>query len=165
MQDYGYLNYGTIELTMEISCCKYPNENLLSSYWSYNRDAMIELLFQAQRGLISKKKYSFEKSHILGVKGLILNEYFQPIPFTQVMIDDRRPVVNVTPLGEFWRILLPGSYTLKVFYRGYEIYRQRIDINDVYTPLNLTIIIPQSRYFVYSNRSIQSLSPFVNNFH
>jgi hypothetical protein len=55
MQDYGYLNYGTIEMTMEISCCKYPNENLLSSYWSYNRDAMIELLFQAQRGSINKK--------------------------------------------------------------------------------------------------------------
>jgi hypothetical protein len=50
----------------------------------------------------------------VGVKGLILNEYNQPIPFTQVMIDERRPVVNVTPLGEFWRILLPGSYTLKV---------------------------------------------------
>ena len=51
MQDYGYLNYGTIEMTMEISCCKYPNENLLVSYWKYNRDAMIELLLQAQRGL------------------------------------------------------------------------------------------------------------------
>jgi hypothetical protein len=56
MQDYGYLNYGTIEMTMEISCCKYPNENLLMSYWNYNRDAMIELLFQSQRGLIMKFK-------------------------------------------------------------------------------------------------------------
>jgi len=51
MQDYGYLNYGTIEMTMEISCCKYPDDNLLLTYWNYNRDAMIELLFQAQRGL------------------------------------------------------------------------------------------------------------------
>jgi hypothetical protein len=50
MQDYGYWNYGTIELTMEISCCKYPGSNLLESYWNYNRDAMIELLNQAQRG-------------------------------------------------------------------------------------------------------------------
>jgi len=48
------------------------------------------------------------------VKGLILNEYYQPISSTQIMINDRRPVVNVTPLGEFWRILLPGIYTLKV---------------------------------------------------
>jgi hypothetical protein len=30
------------------------------------------------------------------------------------MIDNRRPVVSVTSSGEFWRILLPGSYTLKV---------------------------------------------------
>lgn len=148
MQDYGYLNYGTIELTMEISCCKYPNENLLSSYWQYNRDAMIELLFQAQRG----------------VKGLIVNEFFQGIPLTQVMIDNRRPVVNVTPLGEFWRVLLPGSYALKVLYRGYEIHRQPITINNVFIPLNLTIIIPQSQYMPYTHQPIQYLSPFVHHF-
>jgi carboxypeptidase D len=50
MQDYGYLNNGTIEMTMEISCCKYPGSNLLENYWNYNRDAMVELLYQAQRG-------------------------------------------------------------------------------------------------------------------
>lgn len=64
-----------------------------------------------------KNTFLIEEKHSLffsGVKGLILNEYSQPIPFTQVMIDDRRPVINVTPLGEFWRILLPGMYTLKV---------------------------------------------------
>ncbi|UJR25919.1 hypothetical protein I4U23_007267 [Adineta vaga] len=144
MQDYGYLNYGTIEMTMEVSCCKYPNENLLMNYWNYNRDAMIELLFQAQRG----------------VKGLILNEYFQPIPLTQVMIDDRRSVVNVTPLGEFWRILLPGVYTLKVFHRGYEIHRQQIMIQDLFVPLNLTIIIPQIAYLPYSSRPVRILSFF-----
>jgi hypothetical protein len=54
------------------------------------------------------------KKFNLGVKGLILNEYFQPISSTQVMIDNRRPVISVTSSGEFWRILLPGSYTLKV---------------------------------------------------
>jgi hypothetical protein len=68
MQDYGYLNYGTIEMTMEISCCKYPNENLLISYWNYNRDAMIELLFQAQRGLTMKFKNLF---------GFFLNKDFR----------------------------------------------------------------------------------------
>ena len=106
------------------------------------------MLFQAQRG----------------VKGLVLNEFFQAIPSTQVMIDNRRPVVSVTPAGEFWRMLLPGSYTLKVFHRGYEIYHQSITIDNVYHPLNLTIIIPQSQYAPYANRPIQSLSSFVNRF-
>jgi hypothetical protein len=48
------------------------------------------------------------------VKGLILNEYSQAIPWTAVMIDSRNPLTRVTALGEFWRILLPGTYTLKV---------------------------------------------------
>ena len=55
MQDYGYLRYGTLEMTMEISCCKYPFSNVLASYWSYNRDAMVELLLQAQRGSSSNR--------------------------------------------------------------------------------------------------------------
>jgi len=115
MQDYGYLNYGTIEVTMEISCCKYPVSNSLENYWNYNRDAIIEYLYQAQRGLIFLNKKKISQSFIfLGVKGLILNEYSEAIPSTAVMINDRRPVVNVTALGEFWRILLPGTYTLKV---------------------------------------------------
>lgn len=50
MQDFGYLNYGTIEMTMEISCCKYPHSNILLHYWNYNRDAMIDLLLQTHRG-------------------------------------------------------------------------------------------------------------------
>jgi hypothetical protein len=113
MQDYGYWNYGTIELTMEISCCKYPGSNLLEGYWNYNRNAMIELLSQAKRGEIILDRNVYQ-CFILGVKGLILNESSQPIPSTQVMIDNRQPVVKVTALGEFWRILLPGTYTLKV---------------------------------------------------
>jgi hypothetical protein len=77
-----------------------------------------------------KKKLKFN----LGVKGLILNEYFQPISSTQVMIDNRRPVVSVTSSGEFWRILLPGSYTLKVkniqknIYIKIECFRSSIEV-------------------------------------
>lgn len=62
MQDYGYFNYGTIELTMEISCCKYPLTARLIDYWNYNRVAMIDLLLQAQRGKMKTKilfRFSF----------------------------------------------------------------------------------------------------------
>ncbi|CAF4188623.1 unnamed protein product, partial [Rotaria sp. Silwood2] len=142
MQDYGYFNYGTIELTMEISCCKYPESNSLAGYWNYNRDAMIEHLLQAQKG----------------VKGLVLNENFQPIPSTEVMINNRKPVVKVTSLGEFWRILLPGTYTLKVLYRGFQIHSREITIENSLLPLNLTIIISSSTYLPYMNRTIVTSS-------
>lgn len=52
--------------------------------------------------------------NLTGIRGLILDDFYRPIPWTQVTINDRRPVINVTPLGEFWRVLLPGIYTFKV---------------------------------------------------
>ncbi len=63
------------------------------------------------------------------MKGLILNEYYQPISSTQIMINDRRPVVNVTPLGEFWRVLLPGIYTLKVKNMKRKIFKKNERLN------------------------------------
>ncbi|CAF0961940.1 unnamed protein product [Rotaria sordida] len=147
MQDYGYFNYGTIEITIEVSCCKYPQSNLLVNYWNYNRDAMIEYLLQAQRG----------------VKGLILNENFQPIPSTQVMINNRKPVVKVTSLGEFWRILLPGTYTLKVLYKNIQIYSQEITIENSLSPLNLTIIISSATYPPYINMTSKASLTIIRN--
>ena len=61
MQDYGYLNYGTIELTMEISCCKYPQSATLVDYWNFNRDAMIDMLLQAQRGAFTNARENSER--------------------------------------------------------------------------------------------------------
>jgi len=126
-------------MTMEISCCKYPLGNTLANYWDYNRDAMTELLLQPQRG----------------VKGLVLNENQQPISWTQIMIDDRRPVVPVTQQGEFWRVLLAGTYTLKVLYRGYEVHRQSITIQDAMSPLNINITVPSSTYNSYTYKPFQ----------
>lgn len=36
MQDYHYLAHGTKEITLEISCCKYPNSSELINLWNEN---------------------------------------------------------------------------------------------------------------------------------
>jgi len=51
MQDYNYIFAGCLELTLEISCCKFPaNQTELSSHWQRNRDALVLLLVQAHLG-------------------------------------------------------------------------------------------------------------------
>jgi len=51
MQDYNYIYAGCLELTLEISCCKFPaDEAELLSHWRKNRDALILLLAQAHIG-------------------------------------------------------------------------------------------------------------------
>jgi len=51
MQDYNYIYAGCLELTLELSCCKFPaDEAELLSHWQKNRDALILLLAQAHIG-------------------------------------------------------------------------------------------------------------------
>lgn len=37
MQDYNYLWHGCMEITLEISCCKYPPAHELAKYWQDNK--------------------------------------------------------------------------------------------------------------------------------
>lgn len=38
MQDFNYVAHGCMELTLEISCCKYPTSNQLQNLWEANKD-------------------------------------------------------------------------------------------------------------------------------
>lgn len=52
---------------------------------------------------------------ITGVKGIVSDsEDDQPIKGASVVIEGREHPTNTTELGEFWRILLPGNYSMKV---------------------------------------------------
>jgi len=44
MQDYNYIYGGCMELTLEVSCCKFPQNDALPQLWEDNRDALILLL-------------------------------------------------------------------------------------------------------------------------
>lgn len=37
MQDYNYIFHGTMEITLEVSCCKHPMASTLEQHWMDNR--------------------------------------------------------------------------------------------------------------------------------
>lgn len=37
MQDYNYVWYGCMEITLELSCCKFPPAHELPKYWQDNK--------------------------------------------------------------------------------------------------------------------------------
>jgi carboxypeptidase D len=43
MQDFNYLNSNTFEITIELSCCKYPSsrDNMLEKEWDKNKEALL----------------------------------------------------------------------------------------------------------------------------
>ena len=103
MQDYNYIWHGCMEVTLELSCCKFPPASELQQFWEDNRKSLLTFLGEAHRG----------------VKGFVKDESFTPIEGASMKVRGRDVGFQTTKEGEFWRILLPGIYTMEVFAEGY----------------------------------------------
>ncbi|XP_073956750.1 carboxypeptidase D-like isoform X3 [Choristoneura fumiferana] len=103
MQDYNYLWHGCMEITLEISCCKYPPAHELPKYWQDNKQSMIKYLAEAHRG----------------AHGFVMDENGNPVERAAVRVKGRDVAYHTTRYGEFWRILLPGTYRVEVTAEGY----------------------------------------------
>ncbi|XP_022916494.1 carboxypeptidase D-like isoform X2 [Onthophagus taurus] len=103
MQDYNYIWYGCMEVTLEISCCKYPYAKELPKYWEDNRVSLIKFLAEVHRG----------------IQGFVTDMNGNAIEKASLKIKGRDVGFRTTKYGEFWRILLPGVYVLEVYADGY----------------------------------------------
>ncbi|XP_058064234.1 carboxypeptidase M isoform X2 [Anopheles bellator] len=103
MQDFNYVWHGCMELTLEVSCCKFPPAYELHKYWDDNQLSLLKFLAEAHRG----------------VQGFITDPSGNPIERAQLKIKGRDIGFTTTKYGEFWRILLPGVYKLDVFAEGF----------------------------------------------
>ncbi|KAK7871867.1 hypothetical protein R5R35_006452 [Gryllus longicercus] len=105
MQDFNYVIHGCMELSLVISCCRYPHPADLSIYWKDNREPMLKFLSQVH----------------MGVQGLILNGITNlTIAHAKLMIVGRNITFSSTKYGEYWRILLPGKYKIQASVKGYQ---------------------------------------------
>ncbi|XP_053882121.1 carboxypeptidase M isoform X2 [Malaclemys terrapin pileata] len=98
MQDYNYIWGQCFEITLELSCCKYPPASQLQAFWNDNKAALIEYIKQVH----------------LGVKGQVLDKHGQPIPNVIVEAKGREHICpyRTNRHGEYYLLLLPGSYVL-----------------------------------------------------
>lgn len=103
MQDYNYYWTGCMELTLELSCCKYPPQKRLPQFWEENKKALLAFLAEANKG----------------VKGIVTDSLGAPIPNAKLKIKGRDFSFRGSGRGEFWRVLLPGRYVLQASASGY----------------------------------------------
>ncbi|HOJ33554.1 MAG TPA: M14 family zinc carboxypeptidase [Candidatus Hydrogenedentes bacterium] len=104
MQDWMYRYMGCCEITIEISDAFQPPSSQLETLWQANGEAMLAYL---------------EAIHI-GVRGLV-KEKDNGLPlFAKVMVSgNSQPVFTDPDVGDYYRLLLPGEYTLTFSSKGY----------------------------------------------
>ncbi|KTG40513.1 hypothetical protein cypCar_00002793 [Cyprinus carpio] len=104
MQDFNYLKGGCLEITMELSCCKYPPSSQLKTEWDNNREALLAYM---------------EKIHI-GVRGFVrAARNDAPLADAVIRVAGINHNVSTSRFGEYYRLLLPGTYNITVLAPGY----------------------------------------------
>lgn len=123
-QDYSYVWTGTMEITVEMACCKYPPAAELPVHWSEHRQALIRFVGEAHRG----------------VRGFVTDGNGRPLENVAMKIKGRDAPFQTTKHGEYWRILLPGYYRIEAYKEGYEPVEDDFSVTDHHaTQVNLTL--------------------------
>ena len=103
MEDFNYLHSNCFEITMELSCCKYPPRAGLALEWKNNKEAMLQYM---------------EAIH-MGVAGLVTDQEGNPIYQAVVYVHGLAHNITTTERGEFWRLLTAGNYIISVDAEGF----------------------------------------------
>ncbi|XP_072163837.1 carboxypeptidase D-like [Diadema setosum] len=126
MQDWNYVNTNTMEITVEMSCVKFPPSSQLPGYWDDNKMSLLSFIHEAHRGM----------------KGFVFDGEGQGISHAQIMVEGIDHTVNTAKFGDYWRPLTPGIYTITVHAEGYTSQSQEVIISPgLPIEVNFTMVI------------------------
>nr|XP_046244867.1 carboxypeptidase D [Scatophagus argus] len=105
MQDWNYLNTNCFEVTIELGCVKYPLAKDLPQYWEQNRRALLQFIHQVHSG----------------IKGTVSDSRDGTgIPNATISVEEIDHNVTTARTGDYWRLLVPGTYSVTASAHGYK---------------------------------------------
>ncbi|GAB0099272.1 Carboxypeptidase D [Sergentomyia squamirostris] len=112
MQDWSYLKGGAMELTLEVSCNKFPPSTELKNFWDQNREALITYI---------------EQVHI-GLHGFIRSTIGHPVAGARIYVNNIHHDTVSAKDGDYWRLLLPGRYNITIEADGFETTLDEVEV-------------------------------------
>jgi len=104
MQDWNYNWLACNEVTIELYNTKWPDPSVLPGLWEDNREAMLAYMEQCHRG----------------IRGLVTDASTgQPLAATVSVLEIGKPAYTDPDVGDYHRMLLPGTYTVQFSAEGY----------------------------------------------
>ncbi|XP_054650136.1 carboxypeptidase D isoform X2 [Dunckerocampus dactyliophorus] len=105
MQDWNYLNTNCFEVTIELGCVKYPWAKDLPNYWEQNRQSLLQFIHQVHRGI---------KGTVSDIRDGV------GIPNATIHVQDIDHNITTALTGDYWRLLVPGTYSITASAHGYK---------------------------------------------
>ena len=105
LQDWCYEMRGRADVTIELSDISWPPPEQIPGFWEDNRESMLAYM---------------EKTHT-GIRGLASDfDTGEPIPAIITLEGNSHEVYTDPEVGDYYRLTLPGVYTLNYYCYGYE---------------------------------------------
>ncbi len=105
LQDWSYRYMGCNDVTIELGNTKTPAFSTIPTYWSQNRESML----------------AYMETAFIGVRGIVTDAATgQPLAATVQVIGRDHNVYTDPDVGDYHRMLLPGSYQLRFAADGYD---------------------------------------------
>ena len=100
------------EVTMELGVTKQPAASTISTYWSYNRDSLL----------------AYIETCLIGIRGVVTEAGTGiPLAATVTVAGNIKEVTTDPDVGDYHRMLLPGTYDLVFSAPGYD----SVTVNDI----------------------------------
>jgi len=104
LQDWVYAFNGAMDMTIELGQTKWPPSTQLDSYWNLNQESLLSYIEFVQKGL----------------HGTVTNSAGTPLNAT---ITVNAPGINIktdSQVGDYHRMLLPGTYLVNAYADDYQ---------------------------------------------
>ncbi|XP_071765641.2 putative carboxypeptidase X1 [Centroberyx gerrardi] len=104
MNDFSYLHTNCFEVTVELSCDKFPHVSELPIEWENNKESLLVYMEQVHRG----------------IKGVVRDKLTKRgIADAIIKVEDHNHDIRSAADGDYWRLLNPGEYKVVVWAEGY----------------------------------------------
>ncbi|KAM9378008.1 putative carboxypeptidase X1 [Phaethornis superciliosus] len=130
MNDFSYLHTNCFEITVELSCDKFPHASELPDEWENNREALLLYMEQVHRG----------------IKGVVRDrETEKGIANAIISVDGINHDIRTALDGDYWRLLNPGEYEVTARAEGYQPASQPCHVSYRNTPTPCSFRLARAR--------------------
>jgi len=112
LQDFNYMYTNCMEITVELSCKKWPDKSRLQIEWDNNKESLLAYMEVAMGG----------------VRGVVKEEGGKVVEDATVRVKGINNYVETSSRGEYWRLLGPGKYSMRAVSESSELESESTEV-------------------------------------